>query len=65
MPAVGNLKYMLTIVDRFSKWPEVFACAKEDAKTVVTILSKEVIPRVGISMTIESDNGTPFHIKSN
>ncbi len=31
MPAVGNLKYMLTIIDRFSKMPEVFACAKEDA----------------------------------
>ncbi len=23
MPAVGNLKYMLTIVDRFSKMPDV------------------------------------------
>ncbi len=32
MPAVGNLKYILTIVDKFSEWPEVFACAKEDAK---------------------------------
>ncbi len=63
MPAVGNLKYMLTIVDRFSKWPEVFACAKEDAKTVVKILSKEVIPRFGIPMTIESDNGKPFTSK--
>ncbi len=63
MPAVGNLKYMLTIVDRFSKWPEVFACAKEDAKTVVKIWSKEVILRFGIPMTIESDNGTPFTSK--
>ncbi len=63
MPAVGNLKYMLTIVDRFSKWPEVFACAKEDAETVVKILSKEVILRFGIPMTIESDNGTPFTSK--
>ncbi|KAA0724010.1 Retrovirus-related Pol polyprotein from transposon gypsy [Triplophysa tibetana] len=63
MPPVGNLKYILTIVDRFSKWPEVFACAKEDAKTVVKILSKEVISRYGIPMTIESDNGTPFTSK--
>ncbi len=63
MPAVGKLKYMLTIVDRFSKLPEVFACAKEDAKTVVKILSKELIPRFGIPMNIESDNGTPFTSK--
>ncbi|MGL4599928.1 MAG: reverse transcriptase domain-containing protein [Plesiomonas sp.] len=60
MPPVGNLKYLLVIVDRFSKWPEAFACAKEDAKTVVKILAKEIIPRFGIPNTIESDNGTPF-----
>lgn len=63
MPPIGNLKYLLVIVDRFSKWPEAFPCAKEDAKTVVKILTKEIIPRFGIPNTIESDNGTPFASK--
>ncbi|ROI47835.1 Transposon Tf2-6 polyprotein [Anabarilius grahami] len=63
MPPIGNLKYLLVIVDRFSKWPEAFPCTKEDAKTVVKILSKEIIPRFGIPTTIESDNGTPFTSK--
>ncbi|KAI2645438.1 hypothetical protein H4Q32_029412 [Labeo rohita] len=60
MPPIGNLMYLLVIVDRFSKWPEAFPCAKEDAKTVVKILTKEIITRFGIPTTIESDNGTPF-----
>lgn len=63
MPPIGNLRYLLVIVDRFSKWPEAFPCAKEDAKTVVKILTKEIIPRFGIPTTIESDNGTPFASK--
>uniref|UniRef100_A0A8C1Z3H2 Uncharacterized protein n=1 Tax=Cyprinus carpio TaxID=7962 RepID=A0A8C1Z3H2_CYPCA len=39
MPPIGNLRYLLVIVDRFSKWPEAFPCAKEDAKTSVLIKS--------------------------
>lgn len=60
MPPCGNYKYLLVIVDRFSKWPEAFPCGKENAQTVVKVLTKEIIPRFGIPAVIESDNGTPF-----
>ncbi|KAA0723980.1 Retrovirus-related Pol polyprotein from transposon opus [Triplophysa tibetana] len=63
MPPIGNLKYLLVIVDRFSKWPEAFPCAREDAKTVVKILTKEIVPRYGIPATLESDNTTSFTSK--
>ena len=29
MPQKGRIKYMLVIVDQFSKWVEAFSCAKE------------------------------------
>ncbi|MGL5118586.1 MAG: integrase catalytic domain-containing protein [Plesiomonas shigelloides] len=63
MPPIGNLKYLLVIVDRFSKWPEAFPCAREDAKTVVKILTKEIVPRWGVPARLESDNGTSFTSK--
>lgn len=63
MPPCGNHKYLLVIIDRFTKWPEAFPCGKEDAKTVVKILAKEIIPRFGIPTVIASDNGTPFTSK--
>lgn len=63
MPPCGNHKYLLVIIDRFSKWPEAFPCGKENAQTVVKILAKEIIPRFGIPTVIESDNGTPFASK--
>ncbi|MGL5101463.1 MAG: DDE-type integrase/transposase/recombinase, partial [Plesiomonas sp.] len=63
MPPIGNLKYLLVIVDRFSKWPEAFPCAKEDAKTVVKILTKEIVPRWGIPSVLESDQGPSFRSK--
>ncbi|MGL5623400.1 integrase catalytic domain-containing protein, partial [Cetobacterium sp.] len=62
-PPVGHLRYLLVIVDRFSKWPEALGCVEENAKTVVQIFMKEIISRFGIPSVIESDNGTPFASK--
>lgn len=39
MPPIGNLKYMLVIVDRFYKLAEAFPCSKKNANIVVTILA--------------------------
>ena len=60
MPQKGPFKYMLVIVCEFSKWPEAFPCANENAKTVVRILSKEIFPRFGIAMSLNSDGGPAF-----
>lgn len=54
---------MLVIINRFTKWPEPFPRAREDVKTMVKIVCKEIIPRFGIPNMIESDNGTDFTSK--
>lgn len=37
MPLMRNLKYLLLIVDKLSKWVEAFPCAKESASTATKI----------------------------
>uniref|UniRef100_A0A8C5MNZ5 Uncharacterized protein n=1 Tax=Leptobrachium leishanense TaxID=445787 RepID=A0A8C5MNZ5_9ANUR len=58
--AKGGVKYLLVIVDQFSKWVEGFGTTKENAATVGKILCKEIIPRFGCPLQINSDKGTPF-----
>ncbi|XP_042285156.1 uncharacterized protein LOC121908908 isoform X2 [Thunnus maccoyii] len=60
MPSSQGFKYLLVITDRFSKWVEAFATKKEDARTVVKCLLKEVIPRYGVPQGIDSDRGPAF-----
>lgn len=61
MPKVGKRQvFLLVIVDMFSRWIECFVTTKEDARTVVKILTQEVIPRWGCPVQINSDNGPAF-----
>ena len=54
---------MLVITDMFSKWVEAYPTRKEDAKTVVKCLMKELIPRFGVPRGINSDRGPAFVAK--
>jgi hypothetical protein len=55
----GN-RYILVAVDYFTKWPEVKATRKADAKTVVKFLYEEIICRHGPPIHLHSDRGTHF-----
>ncbi|KAL7880809.1 hypothetical protein SRHO_G00030630 [Serrasalmus rhombeus] len=63
MTTVGPHKYLLVMIDTFSRWTEAFPCNKENANTVVTKLCQEIIPRYGVPLGIDSDKGTPFTSK--
>ena len=55
----GN-KYVCTIVDHFSGWPEAWAIPDKSANTIARILLEEFIPRHGCPRTVISDQGTEY-----
>ena len=55
----GN-KYMLTILDLYSGWPEVFPVPDKSAESVAKVLLEEYIPRHSCPLALVSDNGTEF-----
>ena len=56
----GN-KYVLLVVDSFSKWMEAYAVPKIKVKTIAEKLVMEFISSFGISKQIKSDRGKQFN----
>lgn len=55
----GN-KYILVVMDYFTKWPEVFAIPNQEAVTIAEKLVNEVFCRFGVPLEIHSDQGRNF-----
>ncbi|XP_075168511.1 uncharacterized protein LOC142240690 [Haematobia irritans] len=55
----GN-RYVLVVMDYFSKWPEVYAIPNQEAKTIVDVVDKNWICRYGVPTEIHSDQGRNF-----
>ncbi|XP_072921159.1 uncharacterized protein [Hemitrygon akajei] len=64
LPQVQRWKYLLVIVDHFTRWLEAYPTTKADAPTVAQILLENIIPRYGIVGSIDSDRGTHFASKT-
>ncbi|XP_059585997.1 uncharacterized protein LOC132251198 [Alligator mississippiensis] len=54
------MSYLLVFVDTFSNWVECFPCRTAQAREVVKVLLREIIPRFGLPKGIGSDNGPHF-----
>ncbi|XP_072374576.1 uncharacterized protein [Scyliorhinus torazame] len=53
-------KYVLVIVDGFSRWVEAYPTTDNKAATVVKVLMREIIPQYSIPAQLSSDNGPHF-----
>ena len=58
--AADGSKYILLIVDSFSRWPEAFPLPASDATTVARVLYREIFTRYGAPRSLVSDRGPQF-----
>ncbi|KAJ8956145.1 hypothetical protein NQ317_019737 [Molorchus minor] len=55
----GN-KYIVVVMDYFSKWVEAYALPNQEASTIADVLVKEWICRFGVPLELHSDQGRNF-----
>lgn len=56
------MKYVITLIDRTSRWPEAFPTASITAKRVANILVTNWILRFGVPATVTTDQGRQFEV---
>ena len=60
LPQSQGKTHVLTVVDRFSPWPEVFPLSSTDTETVARALLSGWVARYGVPREIVSDRGPQF-----
>ncbi|XP_039304381.1 uncharacterized protein K02A2.6-like [Solenopsis invicta] len=60
LPSCQDFRYCLTIIDRFSRWPEAIPLKEISADTVSTAFYTHWVARYGSPLTITTDQGSQF-----
>ena len=60
LPQSQGFTYLLTVVDRFSRWPEAIPLASTDAASVARAFVAQWVSRFGVPGQIISDRGSQF-----
>ena len=58
--SASGSKYILTAVDLYSGWPEMWALPSKSSESIVQLLIDELIPRFSCPESMVSDNGAEF-----
>jgi len=56
----GGHKYIIVVVDYFTKWVEAMPTIKNDGETTTIFIFNQVITRFGVPWQIVTDHGTHF-----
>ena len=59
-PGKYGYRYLLVLVDTFSGWVEAFPTKGETAIVAAKKILEEIVPRYGLPVTMDSDNGPAF-----
>ena len=60
IPPSRGFRYLLTMVDRFSRWPEVVPLADIQAQTITDAFISGWVSRYGVCSTVTTDRGSQF-----
>lgn len=63
LPPSNGFQYILTIVDRFTRWPEAYPISNMTATTIAKTFVEQYISRFGIPLKLTTDRGSQFESK--
>lgn len=60
---IRNNRYLLVVIEYYTRWPEAFAIEHQDAHSVALRLISDIISRYGAPYIIHTDEITNFESK--